>query len=380
MLDRFYHLYQNLPPLPLLPPPPAILPPLIPHHSIRVMQMIQLINDNNDDLKEISLLLQHLLQFSQQNNIQFSEQVKQNLKSISASIVHFPPVPPPPCPPPRPYFVSKILNKTKCWGVGRGNSSQKAKRTISHPVDLYEKWRKRPQKFYWRTRMSVEEYDRLFKKTQFIILTQTRRRPATRKITEQNRLLILIHWMAHHQSYDEVGEKFGVSEGTVKNIIYFMIPVVLVATAGSVSWDSIEQNGSALGENIGAAIDCSHMLLEKPAISQGIFYRRDVKDHSEVLQMVVTLTGKIVHAAAGFPGSFNDRRVLQVSGLHFGDVGVLADGGYRYKIPQQVFGSIYTPEQYTGKENYIQRSERFLVLFFAFFIFLLINQLQKVCH
>ena len=73
------------------------------------------------------------------------------------------------------------------------------------------------------------------------------------------------------------------------------------------------------------------------------------------------MKGIICSIKTGFPGSFNDQKVLNLSKCIWRPYSLLADGGYRFSEVMQTLGAIFTPQAVSGDVKYVQKAERVLI-------------------
>ncbi|XP_066286931.1 uncharacterized protein [Branchiostoma lanceolatum] len=148
--------------------------------------------------------------------------------------------------------------------------------------------------------------------------TDTRMRNA---ITAETRLAIGIYWLASGDLLRTVADLFGVSEGSVSNIVYEVCSAIVnILGPRYMSFP----RGDRLRETIhgyekrwgfpqcGGAVDGSHIAVKAPSNTRTDFYNRKGW-YSMVLQGVVDYRYRFTDVYIGWPGSVHDARVLRNS-------------------------------------------------------------------
>jgi len=58
------------------------------------------------------------------------------------------------------------------------------------------------------------------------------------KLSVQNRLLMLLQWLVHYPTYEELAIQFGIAASTVGKELYHSMSVTINALAGEIQWPS----------------------------------------------------------------------------------------------------------------------------------------------
>lgn len=162
------------------------------------------------------------------------------------------------------------------------------------------------------------------------------------QISLEDRLLMLLWYLASLDKYAAIADRFGVSESTascaIRNLLQFVkenLVQKMIVWPSDDEMDEIEAMYNDLKGFPGVVgmIDATHIKIHRPAV-RGIDYYNRKNFYSVVLQAVVREDMRFVHVFAGFPGKVHDARVLKESPLY--ETGrskcreghILGDSGY----------------------------------------------------
>lgn len=138
------------------------------------------------------------------------------------------------------------------------------------------------------------------------------------------RLLILMWYMASLDKYSSIADRFGISESTaccaVRNLLHFMNEYLLEEL---VVWPTAEEkreiqdmyNELKRFPGIVGFIDGTHIQIKKPYV-RGIDYYNRKDYYSIILQAVVREDMRFIDVYAGWPGKVHDARVFRNSPLY----------------------------------------------------------------
>ncbi|KAI8516593.1 hypothetical protein Bbelb_051740 [Branchiostoma belcheri] len=173
--------------------------------------------------------------------------------------------------------------------------------------------------WYRRFRMRRPTFVLLLNNVQHVLRrNDTRMRKA---ITAETRLAIGIYWLASGDLLRTVADLFGVSEGSVSNIVYevcnavvdILGPQYLTFPRGERLTEIVRGYEERWGfPQCGGAIDGSHIEVKAPADLRTDFYNRKGW-YSMVLQGIVDYRYRFIDVYTGWPGSVHDARVLRNS-------------------------------------------------------------------
>lgn len=138
-------------------------------------------------------------------------------------------------------------------------------------------------------------------------------------------LAIGVYRLAHGNSYVSIAPVFNVGKSTVIEAVqdvvnvlydqrnqYIKFPTTIAQTTECI--ETFQGTRSNLPNVVGAT-DSTHIPIIAPRVDAVDYFSR-YQQHDMIIQGVVNGTGKFIDAAAGFPGSNHDARVLRNSNIY----------------------------------------------------------------
>jgi DDE superfamily endonuclease len=174
-------------------------------------------------------------------------------------------------------------------------------------------------------------------------------------------MAIALHRLASSNSDIAIGSLFGVSGATVYRATERFVEVVLNSKCGTqIRWPGVSEKlvikrkfeGIAGFPNCVGAIDCTHILIEKPANSIPIDWRDRSHNYSMVIQAIVSPTLQILDVCTGWPGSVHDQRIFYRSSFHDDIEERLGGPDLELSVGNNVFR---VPEHIVGDAGYMQQ-------------------------
>ena len=176
---------------------------------------------------------------------------------------------------------------------------------------------------------------------------QPRIRNSTFKLSEINRILLVIIWLRMYPEIVMLSALFMVSPTTIEREIRFLLPMLWTYFRNLIEWPTPEQwmNMANNWENFPggvAAIDGTRHEIQRPQTEpQQHFYSGHCRYHNFSTQIVIDNNGRIVFIQSGFLGHNNDSAQLQMmpkigngEQLHLpAGLYILADKGYPCQYP-----------------------------------------------
>jgi hypothetical protein len=162
------------------------------------------------------------------------------------------------------------------------------------------------------------------------------------KMTTQNRLLMILEWMAHYPTEEELAVEYGIAPSVVSEDVKHILPILESVLHEEIRWPNAQErfllrNTFPGFGNVIGCVDATHHFIEKPSSHQGWFFRHDKQRHGIVSQIVCDYRGKILHVYTGVPGAHNDLWTLDLSEITSAQYGflsqdeyLLADSAYRF--------------------------------------------------
>jgi len=140
------------------------------------------------------------------------------------------------------------------------------------------------------------------------------------KLSVQNRLLMLLQWLVHYPTYEELAIQLGIAAATVGKELYHSMSVTINALAGEIQWPSpAERSQLALlwphTSGAFAAIDTTSHRRCKPTANQTAYYNGHHRMHELKSQMIILPNGYVCHAAIGYQVAVADTTIYRSSGI-----------------------------------------------------------------
>ena len=201
---------------------------------------------------------------------------------------------------------------------------------------------------YWKKhfRMSKEIFLKLLRiSSSFLSPDGNCLRPP---IPLEKRLAVSLNWLATGNSYQSVGQAFGVSKPAVIKFVKQFINGMCALRAQYIKFpktiSEIENCVASFHEktnlpNVVGAVDGTHVDIIKPEGASAFDYYSRKQRYTIVNQAVCDGNLLSLSVDAGFPGSIHDNRMLEHSQLH-----EKAENGEILNIAQKIMGNkIITP-------------------------------------
>lgn len=140
----------------------------------------------------------------------------------------------------------------------------------------------------------------------------------------EDRLLLLLWFMASSDKYASVADRFGVSESTACTTIHNLLQFIQEHLQDKlIVWPNANELQEMEGmyeelkgfPGIVGMIDGTHIKIKKPPI-RGIDYYNRKSYYSVVLQGVVREDMRFIDVFAGYPGKVHDARIFRQSPLY----------------------------------------------------------------
>lgn len=122
----------------------------------------------------------------------------------------------------------------------------------------------------------------------------------------ENKIYLVLRWLAKYEKYSTISHAFGVSINLVSKIIHETLPVLVVCLIKHIPNRIISEKTSCLSKNIVAIIDGTIHPRVKPRVNQALYFRGDKKLHFMQTILLVDYEGNIIAFATNFPGSNHD--------------------------------------------------------------------------
>lgn len=148
-----------------------------------------------------------------------------------------------------------------------------------------------------------QELEKLLQQQHFVIDGIPHSIPRKRKtrvvsLSSYYRLLLLLHWLRHYPSFQDLARIYNVSTSFVQRDITILLPLVYHILSKpefnkiGAAWKNLPLSSIAGFERIAGVIDCTSHFRNRVHPGQRLYYRGDKHAHFLTDQVVCTLDGQ----------------------------------------------------------------------------------------
>jgi hypothetical protein len=224
------------------------------------------------------------------------------------------------------FHVRKLIHKFKLNITSNKRKIRKIRTQLSarQLLDI------RKLDIYNRTGLFEHQFEHLYQQIKHkLSKPRTGKRFVKRTLSPRVLLLMNLHFLRENLKYKTLSSIYHIDSTTVKNELYFTIPILYCNLRGNISWPN--EFVPHLFWHVCGAIDCTPHFRKRVHPGSLEYYRGDYKDYFLSAQLIVSLQGLIWNVHLGLGGN-NDMGMLKHSKvdtlLENWKIYLLADRGY----------------------------------------------------